>query len=243
MIEMRPAKGILFDLGGTLLGEFAFDHQAGRRRLFESARNPRGVTMEEYAHIAQEYHTTVWADRDEHMIEVPVRSFWRMADERLGLAYDASPDEMEWEFWKTAATMSPEPGVAEALSNLTARELPLGVLSNSAFSGEVLTRELGRHDLAGCFKFVISSADYGIRKPHRSLFLTAAARLGIEPQDVWFIGDSPAHDIAGAKAAGMTAIAYSPNGDVSADPAPHAVLRHWDDLAPLLDAQGSSPQQ
>ena len=224
------------------MGEFSFDHQAGRRRLFEIAHNPRGITMEDYARIAQEYHTTVWANRDDHRIEVAVRSFWRMADERLGLAYDASGDDLEWEFWKTAATMSPEPGVSEALDVLAERELPLGVLSNSAFSGEVLRRELARNGLAEYFKFVMSSADYGIRKPHRSLFLTAAARLGIEPEDVWFIGDSPAHDVAGAKTAGMTAIAYRPDGDVSTEHAPDAVLRHWDGLAALL-AQGSSPQQ
>ena len=242
-MKLRPPRAILFDMGGTLLGQFAFDHLAGRRRLFEIAHNPRGVTMEDYARIAQEYHTTVWPNRDAHMVEVPVRSFWRMADERLALTYDASPDDLEWEFWKTAVTMAPEPGIVAALDDLATRRLPLGVVSNTAFSGEVVARELDRHDLGRYFQFVMSSADYGIRKPHPSLFLTAVARVGVEPRDVWFIGDSEIHDIAGAKAVDMTAIAYCPNAGASMASAADAVLEHWDDLPPLLDAHGVSPQQ
>jgi putative hydrolase of the HAD superfamily len=50
------------------------------------------------------------------------------------------------------------------------------------------------------------SAEYSVRKPNTLLFETAAARLGVDPEDIWFVGDRLDTDVAGAKAAGMKAI-------------------------------------
>ena len=47
------------------------------------------------------------------------------------------------------------------------------------------------------------SAEYAVRKPNALLFETAAARLGLAPEDIWFVGDRLDTDIAGARAAHM----------------------------------------
>ena len=56
----------------------------------------------------------------------------------------------------------------------------------------------------------MASGDYVVRKPHPTIFLTAAQKLGTEPGDTWFVGDSPAFDVDGAKAAGMVSVLYAP---------------------------------
>jgi putative hydrolase of the HAD superfamily len=56
------------------------------------------------------------------------------------------------------------------------------------------------------------SAEYAVRKPQALLFDTAAARLGFAPQEIWFVGDRLDTDIAGARAAGMTAVWLRPPG-------------------------------
>jgi len=233
---MRKPSGILFDLGGTLLGEFKFDRLAGRTRLLEIAHNPEGVTVADYAAIAQEFHTTIWNGRDDHRVEFPVAAFWRLVDERLGIAFDIPPEQVELEFWKATVTMRPEPGVGEALDALRAAGLPLGVVSNSAFSGYVLSWELERHGLRDRFEFLMSSADYGVRKPHRAMYLTAAAKLGLDPRDVWFIGDLLTHDVAGALAADMTALWYNPKKAPCDDVTPHAEIHHWGELRDMIRA-------
>lgn len=47
------------------------------------------------------------------------------------------------------------------------------------------------------------SAEYAVRKPNALLFEAAAARLGLAPEDIWFVGDRLDTDIAGASAAHM----------------------------------------
>lgn len=238
--NLKKPRGFLLDMGGTILGEFAFDRFKARRHLLEIAHNPRGITMDDYRPISEEFHEAVWAKRDETMVEFPVISFWRLADERLGLTFDMSMEEMELEFWKTAVTMRPEPGIHEIMSDLARAGIPAGVVSNTAFRGHVLEWELDQHGLRGYFQFVMSSADYGIRKPHPAIFLTAAAKLGLDPKDVWFVGDSLRHDVAGALASGMKPVWYNPAKLNIKDLAPELASDHlldipnWRDLASIV---------
>ena len=231
---MRGPQGILFDLGGTLLGEFRFDRAAGRAHLLEIAQNPRGVTFGDYAAFAKEFNETVWAGRDESLVEFPVAKFWKLADEQLGISFDLPEHEVELEFWRTAVTMKPEPGVVETLDALCEAGMPMGVVSNSAFCGYVLSKELEEHGLRDYFAFVMSSADYGIRKPHHMIFDTAAGKLGLRPADIWFAGDRPDHDVAGAKGAGMHAVWYSPAGEPCDGAVPDAEIGHWRELLSLM---------
>jgi putative hydrolase of the HAD superfamily len=50
------------------------------------------------------------------------------------------------------------------------------------------------------------SAEYAVRKPNALLFSTAAARLGLAPEEIWFVGDRLDTDIAGARSARMNPI-------------------------------------
>ena len=80
----------------------------------------------------------------------------------------------------------------------------------------------------------MSSTDYGLRKPHPVLMRTAAARLGFDPADVWYVGNLPSHDVAAALNAGMGAIWYNAKGATDPDPKPHAEIRHWSEFPALV---------
>jgi FMN phosphatase YigB (HAD superfamily) len=78
----------------------------------------------------------------------------------------------------------------------------------------VLRYELEKHGLVEHLQLVMVSAEYAVRKPNVLLFDTAAAKLGMKPQDIWFIGDRWEIDIAGGKAAGMTPVWFhAPRGE------------------------------
>lgn len=228
---MQYPKAILFDLGGTLLTEVRFDREAGRVRVLEIAHNPKGATLADYATVVSESRE-LWAQRDACFLELPVAAFDQLVSDRLGLTFDMPMREVELEFWKAAVRMEPEPGIVDVLDHLRAKGLPMGVVSNSAFSGNTLSWELRRHGLDVSFKFLMSSADYGVRKPHPMIFLAAAARLGLEPEDIWFIGDTFEADVVGAAGAGMRAIWYNPKqaervGEASS---PITEILHWNEL-------------
>jgi putative hydrolase of the HAD superfamily len=98
------------------------------------------------------------------------------------------------------------PGAKAALAALHHQEVPTAVVSNSSFGQHVIRYELARHGLADHLAFVMVSAEYAVRKPHPLLFETAAARLGVAPADIWFVGDRLDTDLAGARAVDMTTV-------------------------------------
>ena len=112
----------------------------------------------------------------------------------------------------------------------------MGVVSNHPGSGTVLSWELQRHELLNYFEFVISSADYGIRKPHSAIFTSAATRLGMAPSEIWYVGDTLETDMVGAKQCHMSAIWYNRRQQEHTDIPVDAEVRSWEEFLELAQA-------
>jgi putative hydrolase of the HAD superfamily len=231
---MSPPRALLFDLGGTVLHQEVFrpDAWAGALRdLAPALTAPPDAVEAQARDLVRDFRH----EGRLGLAEVRIGSCLRHLHERLGLALPLAGPELELAFWRATSRMTPAPGITLLLRHPRLRGLPLGIVSNSSFGEEVLRWELARHGLAEAFALVLSSADYGLRKPHPSLFLTAAARLALPPHEVCFVGDNFTNDVVGARAAGMVPVWYNPRGR----PAPAGAeappeLRHWDELSPLL---------
>ncbi len=234
-MTLPAPRGVLLDLGNTLLVEVGFNRGAGNARLLElAASNPRAVALNDLRALAEELSQEIDARRYGAQIEFRASEVTRLLYHRVGIRFEQSDAELELAFWRASVKMEPAPDVRRALAVLRGRNLPHAVLSNSAFSGHVLEDELARHGLDDGFAFVMASADYGFRKPHPALFATAAGRLDLDPASLWFIGDSPSYDMAGARAAGMTPVWYNPAGRTSENDDHLAELRDWSALEALL---------
>jgi putative hydrolase of the HAD superfamily len=231
-------KAILFDMGGTLVDDRDFDLVRGTARLLAHAVDTRGLSPETVGTEAERLFADLMPARDACGLELPCRCFQKLLYDRLGITFGIGPAEMEREFWCGAARQRPQPGIAEALGAIAAAGIRMGVVSNTMFSGEVIAEDIGRQGLLGFFEVVISSADYGVRKPRPLLFEMALKRMGVEAADAWYAGDRPEFDVAGAHAAGLTAILYDPAGKAPPDPAPDATLRAWRELPVLIGAAG-----
>jgi len=237
MTALPSPKGILFDMGNTLLRQVRFDIPKGQARLLEIAHNPRNITIGDFEAVAGDPNLQEqWDIRDKALLEFPMTSFDRLVSDSLGLTYDIPIEEVQIEFLRAAYEVIPEPGIYEALAHLKSLCLPMGAVCNSSFSGRCLALDFERHGMLDFFRFIMSSADYGVRKPHPAIFRAASSKLGIAPRDIWFIGDTLQADIAGALRTGMTAIWYCPDGEADTAIAPHAILRRWRDLPSLLSA-------
>lgn len=227
---IRRPRGVLFDMGGTLASDVRFDLDAGLKRVLQDC------TLGSVDPLAQA--RTCWErqlqQRAKSLVECSFACYLRLALERQGVTARCEWEALEIPFWQAAVEMKPEPGVARCLEWLAHAGVPVGVVSNSIFASPTLEKELSRLELRKPFAFVLSSADYGIRKPDPWIFELAASRLGVPRQELWFIGDSLNYDVEGARAAGLTPLWYAPEG---ADPEPPVQrLRHWDELAPLVGA-------
>jgi 2-haloalkanoic acid dehalogenase type II len=122
--------------------------------------------------------------------------------ERLGQAVSA-------ETLMEAIRFHPFPDAAPALESLRSRTISLYCVSNWDVSlGEVLER----CGLAGKLDGVITSAAAGARKPDPAIFARALAQAGCAPAEALHVGDTPAEDLAGARAAGIRALLIDRRG-------------------------------
>jgi putative hydrolase of the HAD superfamily len=105
------------------------------------------------------------------------------------------------------------PDAEPALRKLRLHGLRLVAASNWDSS---LPEVLGRTGLAPLLDGVISSADAGATKPAPELFRAALAVAEADPAEALHVGDSPANDIEGALALGMSAVLIERDGGTPA---------------------------
>jgi HAD superfamily hydrolase (TIGR01662 family) len=228
-------QGLLVDYGGTLVEEVGFDVRAGNEWLLSRASHlPSHVSLEDVLVRAARVTKEVAGRRDHVHLETPWASLTRLIHDYFGIRFDTPMVELEMGFWRASVQTRPMPGARQALEQCHKWGMPIGVLSNTSFGESAIRYELDKHGLAEHVALVAVSADYSVRKPNPLLFETAAARLGIRPEDIWFVGDRLDTDIAGAKAAGMTAVRFNPKATQEPVPAADFTVTGWTDLVRLV---------
>lgn len=99
----------------------------------------------------------------------------------------------------------PLPGVIETVDYLSRSGVRLGVISSAVYS-PFLHWTLDRFGIACHFALVLTSADVGYYKSHPGIYLRAAERLGVAPEDIVHVGDSFRFDVEGARPAGYRTV-------------------------------------
>jgi len=89
--------------------------------------------------------------------------------------------------------------VADALRHLSAAGVKIGLISNSHRSLD----EFRAHFNLDFVVAAVSSAEHGFMKPHPSIFHAALEQAGVLAETSMMVGDSLAHDVAGARGVGM----------------------------------------
>lgn len=130
--------------------------------------------------------------------------------------------------------------VFETLTALRAKGYRLGVISNAwAFPFQHIFEKINFNGvtLGSFFEHIIGSYEVGFRKPEPQIFIEAARRFGVAPEQCFFVGDNIDADVRGAANVGMRPALIDRPGEFS--PAdirdiPGAVYLH--DLRQLLAA-------
>jgi putative hydrolase of the HAD superfamily len=227
--SMRAPRGLLFDYGWTLVEEVSIDLRAGNEWLLaHAAYRPPHVTLEHVLERANRVAMEAASLRDRAYLETAWPALAKLIHDFLGVRFDAPMAELEMGFWRASVQTAPMPGAREALEEFHRLAVPTAVVSNTSFSEQVIRYELGKHGLSEHLSFVMVSSDYAVRKPHVLLFETAAVRLGVRPEDIWFMGDRLDTDVAGAKAAGMSAVWFNPRQELDLTRAADLAVSDWD---------------
>jgi len=165
------------------------------------------------------------------------RGYWRdlLRDTVARLGGGEPPPgaaEELFERFARAATWRIYPEVPPTLERLERRGLALAVVSNWDSRLPGLLRELGLRRFFG--PIVVSSFE-ACEKPDPRIFLLAAERAGVRPQEILHVGDRDREDLDGALGAGCRALKIVRNGGTGIGLG--AVLLRLDEEA--IDADGA----
>src|SRR5687768_12134808 len=101
--------------------------------------------------------------------------------------------------WAACHHFEMYPEVPEVLRSIRATGVRIGLISNTQ---RCLSTFAEHFELVGLFDVSLSSYEHGYMKPHPSIFEAALGAVGASPAEAVMVGDSLAHDIAGAMAIG-----------------------------------------
>lgn len=196
-------KGIIFDFGETLVDGFDIHAAETMRCIFDAADNKDEEKWMEFVDIFKKALSEMDTARKSD-IEFPVDAVVNLVYAITGLYTTMKSEDLEWEFYHAAfPETKPIDGVIDVLETLYNMEIPMGIVSNAAFRVGTFNKKVKQFGMDKYFKYIISSADFGIRKPNKMIFKAGAAMLNLPVEDILFIGDRPLIDVEGAVNAGM----------------------------------------
>jgi putative hydrolase of the HAD superfamily len=133
--------------------------------------------------------------------------------------------EVPVEMMMSAIRFRAFPDAAPALAELRGLGLRLVCVSNWDVS---LPEVLERCGLADLLDGVVTSAEAGVRKPDPAILARALELAGCSPAEALYVGDTPAEDLAAARAAGVRALLVDRAGGADIDSL--RAIRHYLDL-------------
>jgi putative hydrolase of the HAD superfamily len=146
-------------------------------------------------------------------------------------------DDLVARFERLILELPPEPmpGAVFTMPRLADR-YRLAIICDTGYSpGCVLRELLERHSMLAYFEYAFFSNEHGMCKPDTRVFVHTLEELGVRPSEAAHIGDIQRTDIAGAQAAGMSAVHFvgANNADAGRSTA-DVMVRHFDELPEAL---------
>ena len=208
---------MLFDAGGVLL----LPDAAEILRALEQFGIDSDLTTIDRAHYAAmaavdqelEGRQITSGGLTSAMWDGTLREAYRGVKKRsLGIPNDC-PAELEKAIFEARWTRV-APGALETLATVAARNIPIGIVSNSDGTIEADLKAFNVCQVgpgAGtCVVRVVDSTVVGVAKPDPAIFAIALEAARVPADRAMFIGDSVAIDVVGAAAAGIRPLHFDP---------------------------------
>jgi putative hydrolase of the HAD superfamily len=228
MSHHEQYKAVFFDFAGTLFSdrELRGVHLAQLRFVADAVgvQLPDSELRAAYrAGMGVAYRSVASAPSYLHS-DLFRAAFVAMAELLGGTLDAAAADEaLQRQYAATVAGARLRADCLDTLARLRADGLYLQIVSN--IDDELMHPLAERLGLRGAFDVLTSSEEAGSCKPDPAIYRYALAKVGLDPEQVLFVGDSTVHDIEGPAAAGMRTawlVADAKRGE--ADPRPDYVI-------------------
>lgn len=230
------AKGVFFDLDDTLIVYEPAVREALRRT--EARFAPRCPLLADGAlgrAVWEAYARRFGYGTDGYprlaLLTVPElrRELTRAAFQRLGIDAPSLEAEVSAFYCEIEARLIRARDDARQTLDALRGAVRLGVITN----GPSALQRQKLHDtgLAPLLETIVVDTEEGWPKPDARIFARAAERVGIDPGELVFVGNSPDDDVAGARAAGWVSVWFGDDGP--APPDAHFTVARLSDLTAL----------
>lgn len=191
-----PYKAIIFDLYGTLVGNFS-------RKVYDQVQ-------EQMAKILGVPYPKFWQTKAETIKD---RSLGNLSFEEniteIGRRLDVKVDTTQIdkiialgnEFTKTS--LIPEPEVIDGLVELKHSGFLIGLITNCNSSVPLF---FPQSELAQYIDVPVYSCEERIKKPSRRIYEIACERLNVKPEECIYVGDGSSEELSGAASVRMRPI-------------------------------------
>ncbi len=186
---MRKPKAVIFDMDGVLIDSEPIHYEV-EKRIFDLL----GIEVSEAIH-----RTYMGASNDFMYSDLKSRFNLSSSLQEL-IKYD---DDFRCQYLNDLEKIDLNPGVLDLLNDLKSAGIKLAVATSS--SPDIASVLLNRCEIASAFDSVVTTSDAGKSKPAPDVYLLAARRLGVLPEDCLVFEDSP-NGLSAAKKANMYCI-------------------------------------
>lgn len=224
----EQVETVLFDAGGVLLD---LDYSYLKRLIETRGHQVSAMALSKAEALARtEMENRV---RQGGQIGEAWRDYFHLilADVGLPGAQHKELIDVLWEaHQRVGLWTAPIPGAREVVELLKGRGLHIGVVSNA--EGRV-AQDLEAAGYGRQFEAVVDSWLVGVSKPDPEIFRIALREIGMPARSAVYVGDIPAVDVDGARAADVAPILLDRHDLFTAVDAPR--LRSIKDLPALLE--------
>jgi len=207
--ETNAYSAVFFDLGGTLfsyrdVGRWTFDALLASAKRLGVEAEPReiGRAYRDASNTANRQ----FVDRSYYLHSDLFRETFKLFADRLGRV--PSEDFVEYSVAALrdalVGNMTLRPDCLDTLRALKERGLYLSIVSN--IDDDYLMPMVADSGLDSILDHWTSSEEARSCKPDPGFFRLALEKADCQPEQVLFVGDSPTHDIRGARGVGMTTV-------------------------------------
>ncbi len=194
-------KGILIDMGDTLIHNVNFNFSKALDALYDAFDNPI-VSRQEFHKFENLVKEETFDKRQ--TIEIRCMDYIRLLMRRFDLHSKYTLEELEDIFVSNISQTVLVDNVIDVLEHFKKKNYKIIVLSNTMFSSSVISKELSQ--ISSYFTEIIASGDYVVRKPDKAFFELGIGRMGLATNEIVYIGNDYYFDIYGSSLVGMKSV-------------------------------------
>jgi putative hydrolase of the HAD superfamily len=203
-----PFKAIGFDWAYTLVDLGKEDDRKPLQKVF-SFLNQKNISLPDFEEFL-ENSRKIFRPMIENSRTTNQEARFEVALEKLLNHFEIPLNEnvtlinlLEVYYLEVYSERNVYPEVISVLRSFKNMGMRMGIVSNTTNPVFMKEKEMQATGLKPFFEFAIYSSDTPYRKPHPSIFELAITHLGMNPEEILFVGDNISMDVVGAQGVGM----------------------------------------